>query len=67
MSAHQILGIVLLLAGLLLLFAGWQASESLGEQVHESMMGRFTDTTMWYLIGGAVASIGGVLLLVIKR
>lgn len=66
MRTNQILGVVLLVAGIILLFTGWQASESLGEQVHETFTGRFTDSTMWYLVGGAVASVGGILLLLKK-
>ncbi|SEO48318.1 DUF3185 family protein [Aquisalimonas asiatica] len=66
MKTNQILGVILLVVGVILLFTGWQASESLGEQVHETLTGRFTDTTMWYLIGGAAASLGGVLLILKK-
>ncbi|MFV8834054.1 DUF3185 family protein [Aquisalimonas sp.] len=66
MKTNQILGVVLLVAGVILLFTGWQASESLGEQVHETFTGRFTDSTMWYLVGGAAASVGGLLLLIKK-
>ena len=63
MKMHQILGVVLLIVGLLLLYFGWQAADSLGEQAHETLTGRFTDTTMWYLVGGAAASVGGLLML----
>ena len=66
MKTNQILGVVLLVVGLILLFFGWQASESLGEQVHETFTGRFTDSTMWYFIGVAAASVGG-LVLILKR
>ena len=66
MKLHQIVGVVLLVVGGLLLFSGWQASESVGEQLHESFTGRFTDTTMWYLVGGAASAVAG-LLLVVKR
>lgn len=62
MPVQRIIGIVLLVAGLVLLYFGWQSSESVGEQLHESVTGRFSDETMWYLIGGAVASVGGLLL-----
>lgn len=62
MPIQRIIGIVLLVAGLVLLYFGWQSSESVGEQVHETMTGRYSDETMWYLIGGAVASVGGLLL-----
>lgn len=66
MKTNQIIGIVLLVVGGILLFTGWQASESLGEQAHETLTGRFTDSTMWYLVGGAAASVGGLLLILKK-
>jgi drug/metabolite transporter (DMT)-like permease len=62
MSPMRILGIVLLVVGIILLFFGWQASESLVEGVHESMTGRYTDETMWYFIGGAGAVAAGLFL-----
>ncbi len=62
MTSARILGIVLLVAGIVALYFGWQASESLVEQTHETMTGRFTDETMWYFIGGGVAAVAGLLL-----
>jgi len=67
MTMQQIIGIVLLVVGVLLLFFGFQATDTLGEQVHETFTGRFTDTTTWYLIGGAACAIAGLLMIVIKR
>lgn len=67
MKSQQIAGIALLVVGILLLFFGWQSSQSLGEQVVETMTGRFTDSTMWYFIGGAVATVVGICLLVIRK
>ena len=52
MKSQQIVGIALLVAGGLLLFFGWQSSQSMGEQLVETVTGRFTDATMWYFIGG---------------
>jgi hypothetical protein len=62
MSPLRILGIVLLVAGIVALFFGWQASESIAEQAHEAFTGRFTDETMWYFIGGGAATVAGLLL-----
>lgn len=67
MKSQQIAGIALLVAGILLLFFGWQSSQSVGEQLVETVTGRFTDNTMWYFITGAVASVVGVCLLAIKK
>lgn len=67
MSSNQILGIALLAAGIILLYFGYQASQSVGEQVLESFTGRFTDSTTWYLVFGAAASLGGLGLLILRR
>ncbi len=55
----KLLGIILLVVGVILLIFGFNASQSLGDQVTETVTGRFTDETMWYIIGGAVAIVIG--------
>lgn len=67
MNAQKLLGLVLLVVGLILLFFGWNASQSMGEELTETFTGRFTDETMWYLIGGAVMSIVGLVLTVTRK
>lgn len=67
MASQKLVGIVLLVVGLLLLFFGWQSSESLGDQLSESVTGRFTDATMWYLIAGAAATVAGAFLAFFRR
>ncbi len=62
MDPVRILGIALLVAGIVALYFGWQASEAPAEQVHEALTGRFTDETMWYFIGGGVAVVVGLVL-----
>src|SRR5690606_32747732 len=42
-------------------------SQSLGDQVAETFTGRFTDSTMWLLLLGAAAAVGGILLAVVRR
>jgi uncharacterized membrane protein YidH (DUF202 family) len=64
---RQLLGIVLLVVGVMLLFFGWQATGSMAEQMHETFMGRYSDQTIWYLIGGAVSTVGGLFLLLTAR
>lgn len=66
MNNNRIVGIVLLAVGVVLLALGFQASESLGEQLHESFTGRFTESTTWYLILGAVSAVAGLAML-LKR
>lgn len=60
--SNRILGIVLLVVGLLLVGFGLNASDSVADSVSEGFTGRFTDKTMWYLIGGAALAIGGLAL-----
>lgn len=64
MGSQKLLGIILVVIGIILLVFGFNASQSLGDQVTETFTGRFTDETMWYIIGGAVAVVlGGFLAL----
>lgn len=66
-QVRRLLGIVLLVAGVLLLFFGWQASESMADQMQEMFTGRYSEQTMWYLIGGAASAAGGAFLLLTSR
>ena len=59
MNSQRILGLVLLVLGIILLIFGLNASESVTDTVKEGLTGRFTDKTMWYLVGGAVMSVAG--------
>jgi len=67
MAQQKLVGIFLIVIGVILLYFGWQASQSLGEQVVEGITGRFTDETMWYLIGGAVAVVVGAFLAFLRK
>lgn len=60
----RILGIALLVGGLVLLFMGWNASQGMMEGAHEAMTGRYTDNTTMYLVGGGIAAVVGVVLMV---
>jgi hypothetical protein len=64
---RQVLGVMLLVGGVMLLFFGWQATGGMVEQMHDTLMGRYTDQTMWYLIGGAASAVGGAFLLMTAR
>lgn len=67
MMNKRILAIVLLVVGLILLFFAYQSSQSLGDQVSETITGRFTDSTTWYLILGAASTVAGVGLLLFGK
>ncbi|MCC5857563.1 MAG: DUF3185 family protein [Ectothiorhodospiraceae bacterium] len=64
MHINQILGIILLVVAAALLYFGYAASQSIGEQIHETFTGRFTDSTTWYFVFGIGAAVGGVILLI---
>lgn len=66
MRVNQILGILLIVAAALLLYFGYVASQGIGEQVHETFTGRFTDSTSWYFVFGIGAAVGGVILLAFR-
>ncbi|HEV8113673.1 MAG TPA: DUF3185 family protein [Planctomycetota bacterium] len=55
----RIIGIVLLVVGIVLVLFGLNATDSVADTVKEGVTGRYTDKTMWYLIGGAALIIAG--------
>lgn len=67
MVNNKILALVLLVVGVILLFFAYQSSQSLGDQVTEAVTGRFTDSTIWFLIVGAASAVAGVGLLLFGR
>lgn len=67
MASSKLVGIVLLVVGIGLLYFGYQSTQSVGGQVTETLTGRFTDETMWYLIGGAAAAAAGAFLTFVKK
>jgi hypothetical protein len=66
MSNTKIIGIALLVLGAILLYFGINATEAPMEEVGEALTGRYSDDTMMYLIGGGVAAVAG-LFLVLKK
>lgn len=55
----RILGLVILIVGLVILGFGLSSSQALTEKVVESVSGRYSSTTMWYIVGGIAMVIGG--------
>lgn len=50
----------LFIAGLLLLYFGYQEYQSIGSEVEEFFTGSPSSRAMWMLIGGALASVVGL-------
>lgn len=67
MGNSKLIGVVLLVIGAVLLYFGYQSSHSLGGQITESLTGRFTDETMWYLIAGAAAASAGAFMIFFRK
>lgn len=65
MRPQRILGIVMVVIGMTLLIAGFNASDSVADRFSNFFTGHFTDTTVWYMIGGAAVALGGVLLVLL--
>lgn len=62
MNSQRVLGFVLLVVGILAFAVGLNASHSVTDQVSNTFLGRFTDSTTWYMIGGIAAAVIGLLL-----
>ena len=62
MKPIQMLGIVIFVVGAILLGFAYHASNAPLDQLSNTLTGRFTHETMWYLVFGAAAAVGGVLL-----
>ena len=58
-------GIFLLVVGVALLIVGMNSSHSVADQVSNTFTGRFTQDTTWYIIGGIVAGVVGLMMLVV--
>ena len=62
----KMLAMVLLAIGVVLLLVGFNASNAPVEEVSEALTGRFSDENMFYLIGGGISALLGVIMLVRK-
>lgn len=67
MAGSKLVGVVLLVVGIALLYFGYQSTQSIGNQLAETVTGRFTDETMWYLIGGAAAAAAGAFMTFFRK
>lgn len=60
MNQSKLIGIGLLVVGGILLYIGFNATNSPMEEIGEAFTGKYTDETMMYLIGGGVAAAVGL-------
>lgn len=62
MDTRRAVGIAMLVGGVVLLYFGMNASDSLASQVSETFTGSPTDRSVWMLVLGAVAAVAGGLM-----
>ncbi len=62
MPLTRIVGLVLVVDGVVLLVIGHNASQSAVDQLSRTFLGRYTNETVWYIVGGAAAIVAGALL-----
>ena len=63
MTPQRIIGVVMLVVGVALLIIGMNASHSVADQVSNTFIGRFTQQTMWYIIGGIGLGVLGLVMM----
>lgn len=63
MNTSKLIGIGLLVLGGVLLFFGLNATQSVGEELSEAFTGKYSEGTMFYLIGGGIAIVAGLFML----
>ena len=63
MNTQPIAGIILLVAGIVLFVIGMNASDSFADRWSNFFTGHFTDTTVWYMVGGIAAAVCGLVLM----
>lgn len=56
----KIISATLLVAGILLLFFGYDEYQSLGSELDRMVGGSGSDQAIWMMIGGGAATIGGL-------
>ena len=66
-STARLAGLVLIVVGGILLYFGYNASETAIESVTETVTGRFSDQTTLYIIGGAACAVVGAGLLLFGK
>lgn len=65
MNLKLITGIILMLVGVILFVVGINASDSVADRLSNFFTGRFTDTTVWYMVGGAATAVAGLMLAIL--
>lgn len=67
MTTNRIIALALIVIGIVLIYMGYQSSQGLDDQFSEALTGNFTDETIFYWLGGAIAAVLGVVMLRRRR
>ena len=59
MNTGRKLGVAVLVLGVVLLGFAYHFSEAPVDQISNALTGRYSDSTMWYIIAGIAAVVGG--------
>lgn len=59
LKMNRTLGLVLIVAGGVLLFFGFRANDSFSSDVSRLFSGNPTNKALWFFIGGAVSAVAG--------
>jgi hypothetical protein len=62
MPIGRVAGLMLLAVGIALLVMGHDATDSFGEQLSKTFTGHYSQDTVWYIVGGIAALVGGAAL-----
>ena len=66
MNPLKVVGIALLVVGGILLYFGFNATNSPVEELGEAFTGKYSDETILYLVAGGVAAVAGLFMTVRK-
>jgi len=67
MNLQRVGGIAFLVVGVILFVVGMSASHSVADRWSNFFTGHFTDATMWYIVGGIVSAVVGLMLVAFGR
>lgn len=62
MSPQRVFGYILLVAGIVLVIVGLNASDSVADQFSSFFTGHYTNETVWFIAGGAAMGVVGVMM-----
>lgn len=65
MNPQRIAGIALVIVGVVLFIIGLNASDSFADRWSNFFTGHYTDSTVWYMVGGIASAVVGSILLTV--